>query len=286
MESAGGRTKSGIRAPLDRAKGTGIRNLRSMNDLRACVALQREVWGPEFDDVVPPSLLRVSTEMGGVVAGAVGVEGSLLGFVYGLTGIRGGRTSHWSHMLGVRKEHRRAGIGLALKLFQRERVLAAGVREMRWTFDPLVAGNAYFNLTRLGARVEEYIPDMYGDTGSRIHRSGTDRFLVRWDLDEPVGSPADPRAATIDWETAPVVNRNPAQGAMRQAGIPWDPALRIRIPRNVLRSDGGDPDLALAWRRSTRDAFLEVLARGYTTAGFSHQDEGPCCHYLLLAPSG
>ena len=64
-----------------------IRPLRTLDELRACVALQRETWGEEFTDVVPTSILKVSQRIGGVAAGAFDEQGTLLGFVYGLTGI-------------------------------------------------------------------------------------------------------------------------------------------------------------------------------------------------------
>lgn len=286
MESAEPKATPGTGSPADVQEEIAIRSLTSLEDLQACVALQKEVWGRKFGEVVPASLLRVTSEMGGVVAGAMDPDGNLVGFVYGITGIRNGRPSHWSHMLGVRREQRGSGVGYRLKLFQRECLLGKGVPEMRWTFDPLIAGNAHFNLTRLGARVEEYVPDMYGDTGSRIHRFGTDRFLVRWALDEPPGTVRDARAAEVDWERTPVLNRGPGAGeAVAGADGSWGPAVRVRIPRNVLEGNGQEPDFALAWRRSSRAAFQDALARGYTTEGFSRESGAAYCHYLLLAPS-
>src|SRR4051794_9386239 len=79
-----------------------IRPLRSLDELRACVALQRETWGDEFTDVVPASILKVSQRVGGVAAGAFDGDGKLLGFVYGLTGVENGQIVHWSDMLAVR----------------------------------------------------------------------------------------------------------------------------------------------------------------------------------------
>jgi predicted GNAT superfamily acetyltransferase len=125
-------------------------------------------------------LLSVSQKVGGLVAGAFSDAGDLVGFVFGLTGLRGGRIVHWSHMLAVDPDYRDRGVGRRLKLYQRECLRAAGVDRMYWSFDPLVARNAHLNLNRLGVLVEDYVTDMYADTGSDLHAFGTDRFVASW----------------------------------------------------------------------------------------------------------
>ena len=51
------------------------------------------------------------------------------------------------------------GIGLALKWHQRRWCLDRGIRTVEWTYDPLVARNGWFNLTKLGARAVAYEVD-------------------------------------------------------------------------------------------------------------------------------
>ena len=101
-----------------------------------------------------------------------------------MTGVRDGALVHWSDMLAVGPEARDRGIGRRLKLYQRSLVAELGVTQILWTFDPLVARNAHLNLNALGARVIDYVPDMYGaDTGSTLHQGiGTDRFVVAWEV--------------------------------------------------------------------------------------------------------
>lgn len=258
-----------------------VRELRTLSEYRACVALQREVWGNGFAEAVPASLLKIAQEVGGVTAGAFTASGELVGFVHGLTGVRRGRLTHWSHMLAVRASHRGHGIGFRLKLFQRHRLLDRGVHEMRWTFDPLVAANAHFNLNVLGVRVEGYVPDMYGETGSGIHAAGTDRFISLWKLVEAPG----PRTSAVDaavWSRAPVLN---GSGGRDLAG--WEalaggaPAVRIVIPREVFRLERDGPDSQREWRRGTRDAFLRATSAGYRVVGFSRDGDVTGCHYHL-----
>ena len=53
-----------------------------------------------------------------------------------------------SHITGVAPGQHR-GIGFPLKVHQQAWALACGVPEVVWTFDPLVARNAWFNLAKL-----------------------------------------------------------------------------------------------------------------------------------------
>ena len=166
-----------------------IRPVTSLAEFRACVELQAEVWGPEYTDSVPASLLQVATYVGGIVLGAFTGTDELVGFLFGLTGIDGGEIVHWSHLLGVRDSARNLGVGRMLKEAQRAELARRGVERISWTFDPLVAKNAYLNLNRLGARVVAYVPNMYGTTTSPLHYGiATDRLVVS--VDTHAGAPA------------------------------------------------------------------------------------------------
>lgn len=255
-----------------------IRDLCSSADFRSCVALQREVWGGDFTEVVASSMLKITREVSGVVAGAFAPDGVLVGFVYGISGFREGLPSHWSHMLAVRATHRGAGIGFRLKQYQRSRLLALGIREMRWTFDPLVAANAHFNLNLLGAGVESYVEDAYGDTGSGIHSLGTDRLVARWDLEAEDGSPG---AGPESWSGAPLFDphRTDAQRAEGRCRIP--------VPHDILALKREAPEVAARWRGSTREGFQGAFRAGYRVVGFQRGDRnGGGSHYLLRRSPG
>lgn len=47
-----------------------IRPIRTHPEYLACVRLQRETWGEDFTECVPPAILKVSQRIGGVTAGA------------------------------------------------------------------------------------------------------------------------------------------------------------------------------------------------------------------------
>lgn len=242
--------------------GLVFRALSSHADYRACVQLQDEIWGPGFTEVVPPAILMVTQKMGGVCAGAFGGDGRLLGFVYGLTGVRHGDIAHWSDMLAVRPEARGMRVGERLKQYQRVQCLAVGARTMYWTFDPLVARNAHLNLMRLGARAAEYAVNLYGsDTGSPLHGAlETDRWIAAWDL-------------TVETPAVPTV-RPSGTFVVQLAGSGEQPDLRDFVDDHVVRvavpvdHTTLSHEQRVAWRAATRAAFLHYLERGYAVQAF------------------
>lgn len=233
-----------------------IRDLTTHQDFADCIALQEATWGEGFSERVPAAILRVSQMIGGVSAGAFDETERMVGFVFGLTGVRTGELVHWSDMLAVRRELRSQGIGERLKQYQRDKVVAVGVTAMLWTFDPLQAGNAHFNINHLGAMPIEYVPDMYGsNTGSALHGTlPTDRFIVRWDL---------------------------ASSAVRAiAGT-----VHVEIPADFIGVQRSDPERALAWRLEVRDAMQSRLADGYRVVGFQRGASGNPFYILDRDPA-
>ncbi len=265
-----------------------LRPLHSAEDFDRCVALQKETWGEDFTEVVPPSLLMVSQKLGGVAVGAFDPAGRLLGFVFGMTGVEGGRMIHWSDMLAVRPECRGAGLGRQLKLTQRERLLELGVGVMRWSCDPLEAANAHLNINRLGARPIEYLENMYGETtGSTRHAGiGTDRFIVEWDLTGERVQAAIAERRSIDPAIAagvPVVNTSAGTGDPLTGSfdLPDLPSIRVEIPADIQGTKTADPQAARAWRACTRHTFRHYLEAGYAIEGFLTDALSGRCFYFL-----
>jgi len=271
-------------------QGLEIRSVYGVAEYQQCAVLQRRIWGTEYEDIVPASMLQVCWKAGGVLAAAIRPNGEMAGFVFGIVSIHNGDVTHWSHMLGVLPEYRGQGIGQALKYFQRTQLQEQGIATARWTFDPLVSGNANFNINLLGARIEAYGEEVYGDTGSALHSFGTDRFIAVWDLDHPL-PPDRADAMPRPVSDTPVINQIPTPGTSGAGterrvpsgvgGAPLPANVRIEIPRDVLRIARDHPDEALAWRHSTRDAFQACLASGYRVTGFDLGQNGGRGSYLL-----
>jgi predicted GNAT superfamily acetyltransferase len=160
-----------------------IRKCTTLPDFHRCVEIQKSVWGESDLETEPYTTFVVANQTGGQVLGAFDGP-TMVGFTMALVGVRDKTPYLHSHMTGVLPEYRDRKIGRALKLFQREEALSRDIRLIEWTFDPLEARNAHFNLNRLGAIVRTYIPDFYGVTTSPLHRNlPTDRLLAEWHLD-------------------------------------------------------------------------------------------------------
>jgi predicted GNAT superfamily acetyltransferase len=147
---------------------------------RACVELQKEVWGFAEIDLVPLRMFVVAEKIGGQVIGAF-KGGRMVGFCLSVPGIRNGHSYLHSHMLGVRKEYQNRGLGRALKFWQREDAIRRGIDLIEWTFDPLEIKNAFLNIERLGAIARRYTINQYGITSSPLQGFlPTDRLIAEW----------------------------------------------------------------------------------------------------------
>jgi predicted GNAT superfamily acetyltransferase len=157
-----------------------IRKCDALDDMRACLALQKEVWNFSDAELVPVRIFVLATRIGGQVMGAFDGR-DLVGFALAIPAVRGGHAYLYSHMLAVRQQYRNAGLGRRLKLFQRDDALARGFELMEWTFDPLEIKNAYLNIEKLGAIARRYNVNQYGITSSPLQGGlPTDRLVAEW----------------------------------------------------------------------------------------------------------
>jgi len=272
-----------------------IRELTTMDECRQVAALEKAVWGyTDAEDVVPPPVLMVSAKRGGILLGAFEDSGAMVGFVYSIPGVRDGRLTQWSHMLGVLPAAREHGLGLRLKLAQRERALAMGIELIEWTFDPLQAMNAHLNFAKLGVVVEEYEENVYGNSTSPLHHgTPTDRFIAEWRLTLPHVARRVTQPALVVRDAgvarAPVVNPS-------RHGEPWvrpgvadlsldAQRLLVEIPTGFTEMQADDPALALEWRLTTRAIFESYFARAYRAVDFFLSRESRRGQYLLVPRS-
>ena len=251
-----------------------IRPFASHDDRAQCVALQELTWGAGFTEKIPAAMLLVAQKTGGVCAGAFDDNGRMLGFVFGVTGVQHGELMHWSDMLAVHPDAQGQRLGERLKEFQREECRRLGVRTIYWTYDPLVARNAHLNLTRMGARVHEFVPAMYGE-GTNSPLQGdmpTDRFVVAWAVDP--AQAAQP-VTQLPPDTVLVVDAE----ANTTGAWPDAAHIGVRAPRDITALAAADIAAARRWRYATRAALTHYLTHGYRVVGFVADPNGGT--YLL-----
>src|SRR5215510_10915736 len=161
-----------------------IRQVKTIEEYNACVLLQRDVFGLPDLEISPRRHLIVSEQAGGWTLGAF-VADRLVGFVHHLAAVRGEEIFGYSHMMAVAKDYQNKGVGVRLKWAQRERAMKEGRKLIKWTWDPMQARNAHFNLNRLGATVEAYLDDFYGSDYGADERLGlpSDRLSATWKID-------------------------------------------------------------------------------------------------------
>ncbi|HEX8286952.1 MAG TPA: GNAT family N-acetyltransferase [Pyrinomonadaceae bacterium] len=167
-----------------------IREVTTVEELQGCVDLQREVFAVPDLENSPVRHLIVTKNAGGFTLAAFDGE-KMVGFVLSVPMFKGAERAFYSHMTAVAREYQNYGIGAQLKWAQRERALNEGVNYIKWTFQPVQARNAFFNLERLGATIQVYAPNFYGTDYSTsaeqdsVKGIDSDRLFADWILDSP-----------------------------------------------------------------------------------------------------
>lgn len=231
-----------------------IRKCGGIDELKACVALQKEVWNFDDLDIVPLRMFVVSEKIGGQVIGAFDGD-HLVGFALSIPGTRNGHPYLHSHMLAVRDEFRNYGLGRSLKLAQRDDAIAKGIELLEWTFDPLEIKNAHLNVVRLGAIARRYSVNHYGFSSSPLQGGlPTDRLVAEWWLKSK-------RVTDLLEKSQPpkfVVEK------------------RIAVPAQIYAwkaSDADRPKAAEVQRRN-RQEFRSAFREGLAALGYERDGDG------------
>ncbi|MEW9549517.1 GNAT family N-acetyltransferase [Nonomuraea sp. NPDC050783] len=239
--------------------GVVIRELTGIAEFREADRLFDDIWHPGPRNVpVPVELMAGLAHGGGYVAGAFDGD-ALVGASVGF--LAAGRALH-SHVTGAAVGR---GIGYALKLHQRDWCRERGLERITWTFDPLVRRNARFNLVKLGALPQEYLPDFYGPMADAINEGdASDRLLAVWPV-EPGEPPAESPAR------APVL-LSCADGRPLVRGAAGEVVL-VATPRDVEELRRTDPEAAAEWRSAVRAVLGGLMGAGGRVIGFTDRGE-------------
>jgi predicted GNAT superfamily acetyltransferase len=240
--------------------------LRPLDALEDADAINRVIAGTWGEQRLDREVIVALAASGNVPWGAC--EGDeVVGYVLGWAGMdpEDGLHVH-SHMLAALPGSRHRGVGFALKLAQRAQALDQGIRVARWTFDPLVARNAWFNLVKLGAAADRFHENFYGEMTDAINAGErTDRLVVRWDLEAMTPGVREPEGFEVLGRVDGELDR-PRPGLLRS---PAGAAALVRIPREYLDIRAADRPLARAWREAVGAALRACLDAGLTVTGFT-----------------
>lgn len=241
-----------------------IREVSSIDEYDACIKLQRDVFGLPDLEISPRRHLIVSREAGGWTLAAFS-EGKLVGFVHHLAAVRGDEIFGYSHMMAVAADYQNRGVGAKLKWAQRARALSEGRDFIKWTFEPMRARNAHFNLNRLGVVIRGYAVNFYGtdyvtnpvEKAAGASGMDSDRLFASWEL-------RSPRVEAF------------SVGQEFPLGKP-DEVIEIRGDYSALLKS--DPDTAKREQLRVREEFLSFLGAGLVCRAFNRNTERPW--YLL-----
>lgn len=250
-----------------------VRVLESVDDLQKAESLLAEVWGDRPG--AGPMALDVMCALsftGGYVVGAF-VDETMVGATAGFRTVHG---SLHSHVAGVLAPYRGHGVGRTMKEHQLAWAAEHGIASISWTFDPLIRRNAYFNLNRLGAVAERFIPNFYGPLTDGINQGElTDRLFVCWRsgaASRTAAGPSAPLPAFDEFES--LLDIGPDEDpVLREATAPF---LRIATPTDAESMRQHDPATARRWRMQMRTALSTAIAADYQIIGFQ-----PTGWYLL-----
>lgn len=263
-----------------------VRRADRLSDYEACLTVQREVWGfTDPADYASIPLLKVGNTYGGCVLVAEDSAGRIQGFAYALLGREAGNDIWWSHMTAVSDEVRGAGVGFDLKVAQRNEALREGIPEILWTFDPLRAANAYFNIRKLGVVASAYETSFYGISTSPLHgRLATDRLVARWDLaSDRVSDRVAGHSSLVlrDFDGIVRILESQGGGPGRPRLDHTESPLLVEVPPAYPALSDGEAG-AGAWQEALRATFRSYLGRSYAVTDFILlRGKAPQAFYVL-----
>lgn len=256
-----------------REAGVTLRPLDTVEDAAAIGRVIEVTWGG--GQQLDREVIRALASSGNIPWGAFD-DDALAGFVLGWAGVDHEGLHVHSHMLAAVPGRRHGGLGTALKLAQRAQALDQGIHVARWTFDPMVARNAWFNLGKLGAVIDRFGRDFYGQMSDEINAGDrSDRFFVRWNLDREPG----PHPVAVPAGTPSLLVAQPGAEPVVAPGPPSNVTL-VEVPAEYHDLRTADPQLGSRWRDAAADAFEMCLSAGLIGVAFLRERSA----YLFARP--
>ena len=211
-----------------------IRLLSETFEFEETLEIQREVWGWDDVDLVPPHLIRAVSEKKdrwGIILGAFDST-KMVGLTFCFPTLN--PDVYLMHMIAVLPEFQHRGIGYALMSELKSIATDRKVKKIVWTYDPLESVNATLYFRKMNAICREYTEAYYVFHGSQANYDfPEDRFKMELFTDD--------------------VDRN--SFSLRSG----DSRIEITIPLNFHQPGNQNIDEAVYWRNKTRSLFRKYI---------------------------
>jgi len=274
-----------------------IRDITDITEMKLLEQMQADVWGMEdCSEIVPKDFLKIAAVNGGVLIGAYDQQNNILGFLFGFIGLKAdGRIKHCSHMMGILPPYQKSGIGVRLKMVQRQIVRKQGIDLITWTVNPMEGVNAALNFGKLGVVCQNYLPNFYGEMEDDLNKGiPSHRFEAEWwirsaRVEKFMANLENSARLNVEFTPEDVfVDRLVKNGGVEQL-LPIEQIgnvegrLVLEVPSDFQRIKTMDPSRALDLLTYTNQFFTEATARGFIVADFvSRVEAGERRNYYLL----
>ena len=220
-----------------------IKSLNSLDEQSLARYVFDQTWSKDAGTEITSNLLQAMVHNGAYLSGAF-VNGKIVAASFGFAAIYPELHLH-SHMTAVLPGNQDNEIGYKLKMHQKNWAKENGFSSVTWTFDPLVARNANFNINKLKAEVVDYYPNFYGSMEDELNAGDdSDRLFVKLDTNSRFSN-----------ET----KKNDVQ--------------LIAIPKDIVAIRKNNLNEAREVRQNVRRKFQELLIAGYKVIGFTSNSE-------------
>jgi predicted GNAT superfamily acetyltransferase len=273
--------------------------LSGLQDLAACVELQRAILGGRARSVWTVQALVAVVESGGLVLGAhdAARAGSCLcGALVDLVADVDGYPARHTVFRGVLPSARNRGIGRSLRATQRAISQRQGVDLVFWDLDPLRSDEAHLAYNKLGAIATGHRRNLFGEVHDTANLGlATDRLRIEWWVDSPRvvsildgGNPAPHFRLGIHKMSLLTETRLLQNGVRMLVGhddAPQAEHVLAEIPADLDRIRAIDLAAAREWRLQSRAMFELLFEKGYVGTGFVHEG-GRSFHLFRKADRG
>jgi predicted GNAT superfamily acetyltransferase len=254
--------------------------------------IQEDAWGMPARELVPKRLMYATLKSGGVVIGAYKNE-EVVGYCWGWVGHKEPDGLFiYSHHNAVRKEYQNQGIGMQLKLVQRDWAIKNGYSLINWTFDPLQSKNCYLNLHKLGVVCNNYKRNYWGEMKDILNIGiDTDRFYSNWQINskhvkQRIEGKIDDYPHLIQSNDCKVFETQLVKDKLvvEKTNLNLDlECILVEIPPNFNELIKSDKEILIHWRKETRIVFENYFYKGYKAIDFIVKKEAEqikCFHVL------